>query len=143
VTGITGDSALYCVPAQHTIPLLVRWMLVLEDSDEERLYLAKGVPRDWLASGKPIGIELAPTRWGQVTFTLRADRQAKVLTGHIALDGERGPKEIHLKLRAPREFELSEVKVNRQATRLEGAHQDTVIIGVGKERRLEISARMA
>lgn len=52
VTGITGDSALYCVPAQQTIPLLVRWMLVLEDSDEDRLYLAKGIPRQWVASGK-------------------------------------------------------------------------------------------
>ena len=29
VTGITGDSGTYCVPAQQTIPLLVRWMLVL------------------------------------------------------------------------------------------------------------------
>ena len=37
VTGITGDSGTYCIPAQQTIPLLVRWMLVLEDSDEDRL----------------------------------------------------------------------------------------------------------
>ena len=54
VSGITGGTALFCVPAQQTIPLLVRWMLVLEDSDEERLYFGKGVPRDWVASGKPI-----------------------------------------------------------------------------------------
>lgn len=46
VSGITGGTALFCIPAQQTIPLLVRWMLVLEDSDEERLYFAKGVPRD-------------------------------------------------------------------------------------------------
>jgi hypothetical protein len=42
VTGITGASAPYCVPAQQTIPLLVCWMLVLEDSDEDRLHLAGG-----------------------------------------------------------------------------------------------------
>jgi hypothetical protein len=48
VTGIAGDPATYCVPAQQTIPLLVRWMLVLEDSDEDRLYLAKGLPREWV-----------------------------------------------------------------------------------------------
>jgi hypothetical protein len=39
-------------------------MLVLEDSDEERLYFAKGLPREWVASGKEIKIERAPTRWG-------------------------------------------------------------------------------
>src|SRR5262249_15524681 len=49
VSGITGGTAIFCVPAQQTIPLLVRWMLALEDSDEERLYLAKGLPRTWLA----------------------------------------------------------------------------------------------
>src|SRR5579862_4025725 len=38
VTGITGDMGIYCIPAQQTIPLLVRWMLVLEDSDEDALY---------------------------------------------------------------------------------------------------------
>ncbi len=52
VTGITGDSGTYCVPAQQTFPLLVRWMLVLEDSDDEILYFAKGVPREWVGSGK-------------------------------------------------------------------------------------------
>lgn len=42
ISGIDGDSALFCIPAQLTIPPLVRWMLVLEDSDEDRLYFAKG-----------------------------------------------------------------------------------------------------
>ena len=45
VTGITGDSALYCIPAQQTIPLIALWLLVLEDSDEDLLHLAKAVPR--------------------------------------------------------------------------------------------------
>ncbi len=42
VAGITGGTATFCIPAQQTIPLLVRWMLVLEDSDEDRLYLGAG-----------------------------------------------------------------------------------------------------
>jgi len=46
VCGITGGTALFCIPAQHTIPLLVRWMLVLEDSDDDRLYFGKAVPRE-------------------------------------------------------------------------------------------------
>ncbi len=33
VSGITGGGAIFCIPAQQTIPLLVRWMLVFEDND--------------------------------------------------------------------------------------------------------------
>ena len=47
VAGITGDTATFCIPAQQTIPLLVRWMLVLEDSDADRLYLGRALPREW------------------------------------------------------------------------------------------------
>ncbi|HEY7352540.1 MAG TPA: hypothetical protein VH596_07200 [Terriglobales bacterium] len=32
--------------------LLVRWMLVLEDSDKDRLYFGKELPREWVTSGK-------------------------------------------------------------------------------------------
>ena len=52
VAGITGDTATFCIPAQQTIPLLVRWMLALEDSDDDRLYLGRGLPRDWVASAR-------------------------------------------------------------------------------------------
>ncbi|HUA16842.1 MAG TPA: Tat pathway signal protein [Verrucomicrobiae bacterium] len=142
VTGITGDSALYCVPAQHTIPLLVRWMLVLEDSDDDRLYLAKGLPREWVGSGKPIAIEQAPTRWGPVTFQLATDRQAKIVAGQIELGGERPPREVHFKLRVPVELQLSEVKVNGTPSVLQGIHKDTIFINTGNERRFEVSARI-
>lgn len=143
VTGITGDSGTYCVPAQQTIPLLVRWMLVLEDSDEDRLYLAKGIPREWVGSGKPIGIEQAPTRWGRVTFTLAADQKTKIIAGEIDLQGETAPKEIHFKLRLPTQWQLSEVTVNGQPTSLQGAHNDTILIQTGKERKFEIAGRLA
>ncbi|CAL4869526.1 hypothetical protein MMA231_03818 (plasmid) [Asticcacaulis sp. MM231] len=56
VTGIDGDLPLYCIPAQLTIPKLVRWMLVFEASDSETLHLGKAIPRDWIASGDPIVI---------------------------------------------------------------------------------------
>jgi hypothetical protein len=128
VTGITGDSALYCVPAQQTIPLLVRWMLVLEDSDEDRLYLAKGVPRQWLASGKQIGIEHAPTRWGSVSFSLRLRPDAKTIVGHVELMGSKVPQELHFKLRLPPQLAIQRVTVNGQTARLGGLHNDTVMI---------------
>ncbi|HWB85832.1 MAG TPA: hypothetical protein VG675_16945 [Bryobacteraceae bacterium] len=80
VAGITGGTALFCIPAQLTIPLLVRWMYVLEDSDEDRLYLGKGLPRGWVGSGKEIRIEKAATRWGAVNFRMAANPRRRALS---------------------------------------------------------------
>lgn len=66
-------AADYCVPAQLTIPLMVRWMLVCEDPDAEMLWLCRAVPRRWLAPGNTIRVRNAPTRWGPVSFEVRAE----------------------------------------------------------------------
>lgn len=138
VTGITGDSGTYCVPAQQTIPLLVRWMLALEDSDEDILYLAKGVPREWVSSGKQIRIEQAPTRWGKVSFTLAAKPATKSIVGHVELIGANAPKEVHFKLRLPAQTSLDSVTVNGKSVTLGGVHKDTVIITTTKEKKFEV-----
>jgi hypothetical protein len=142
VTGITGDSGTYCVPAQQTIPLLVRWMLVLEDSDEDRLYLAKGVPREWFSSGEEILIERIPTRWGRVSFRLKADTAAKIVTGEVELSGEAVPREVHVKLRLPPQMPIESVTVNGRLATLQGIHRDTVIVRTGTERKLQVSGRL-
>ena len=138
VTGITGDSSLYCVPAQQTIPLLVRWMLVLEDSDKDILYLAKGLPRQWVGSGNPIRIENAPNRWGRVTFDLIAKPENHSVVGHVQLTGPRFPEEVHFKLRLPAEMALRSVAVNGLAASLSGVHNDTIVIEPGGKREFEI-----
>jgi len=143
VTGITGDAGTYCVPAQQTIPLLVRWMLVLEDSDEERLYLAKGLPRDWVASGKEIRIEQVPTRWGKVSFSLAAKPGAKSIVGQIELTGTRLPEEVHFKLRLPARTPLQSVTVNGQPATLRGVHKDTVIITTRNEKKFDVIGRLS
>jgi hypothetical protein len=142
VTGITGDSGTYCVPAQQTIPLLVRWMLVLDDSDEDRLYLAKGVPREWVVSGKEIRIEQAPTRWGKVGFSLVTKPSAKSLVGYVELSGARIPREVHFKLRLPAPTMLQNVTVNGQPTTLGGDHKDTLIIATNNGKRFEVVGQL-
>jgi hypothetical protein len=141
VTGITGDSATYCVPAQQTIPLLVRWMLVLEDSDEDKLYLAKGVPREWVVSGKEIRIEHAPTRWGRASFSLVAKPDAKSIVGQVELSGARVPEEVHFKLRLPLQSQLQTVTINGKPATLAGVHLDTVIITTKNEKKFEVIGR--
>jgi hypothetical protein len=127
VAGIDGDNALFCIPAQLTIPLLVRWMLVLEDSDEERLYLGKGLPREWVASGEEIRIEAAPTRWGRVGFAMKADPAKQAVQANVRLARAASPEEVQVKVRLPKKNALKAVTVNGENARFGGPHGDTVI----------------
>jgi len=143
LSGITGDSGTYCVPAQQTIPLLVRWMLVLEDSDEDILYLAKGLPREWVDSGKPIQIQNAPTRWGRVSFSLLTKNENKSVVANVELTETTLPRELHFKLRLPSRISLQQITVNGKSAALGGLHHDTVVIATGNKKQFEIIGQMA
>ena len=140
VSGITGDGAIFCVPAQQTVPQLVRWMLVLEDSDEDRLYLGKGLPRAWVASGKEIRIERAATRWGAVNFTMQADPEAKRVRATVELARDGAPGELQVKFRLPAEHALQGVSVNGKSATLGGTHRDTAIFSTGQSRKFDLVA---
>jgi hypothetical protein len=142
VSGITGGTATFCIPAQQTIPIMVRWMLVLEDSDEERLYFAKGVPCAWVVSGQPVRISEAPTRWGRVNFTMAAQPATRSIVATVDLAQPGTPKEIQVKLRVPARAPLKTVTVNGRPATLGGLHKDTVIIQTGNERRFEVIGRL-
>jgi len=141
VSDINGGNALFCIPAQQTIPLLVRWMLVLEDSDEDLLYLGKGIPRTWLVSGKPIRIENAPTRWGRVSLELQAEPSGRGIAGKILLAAAGKPSQIQLKLRLPLQSALSRVTVNGHDVKIAGKRNDTVLISTGQQKQFDIRAQ--
>jgi hypothetical protein len=143
VAGINGGTALFCIPAQQTIPLLVRWMLVLEDSDEDRLYLAKGLPRDWVASGKEIRIDQAPTRWGRVNFSLVTRPELKTVVARVELARAGEPKELQVKLRLPARNQIRSVSVNGSSAKLDGLRQDTILIDTGRERVFEVAGQIS
>jgi hypothetical protein len=118
-------------------------MLVLEDSDEDILYLAKGVPREWVGSGEQIRIEQAPTRWGKVSFTLVARPSAKSIVGQVELMGSMAPKEVHFKLRLPMQMSLQSVTVNGRPAALGGLHKDTAIITAQNDKKFEVVGRFS
>jgi hypothetical protein len=138
VSGITGGRAIFCVPAQQTIPILVKWALVLDDPDEERIYFAKAVPRVWLASGKPIRISQAPTRWGRASLDMIYRPAAKTVSATVELARAGSPREIQVKLRMPKQTPVRTVTVNGRPATLGGPHNDTVIIATGAEKHFEI-----
>ena len=138
VAGLGPGKPTFCIPAQQTIPCLVRWMLAIEDHDEDRLYLAKGVPRSWVASGQPIGIDQAPTRWGRVSLNLVHRPQSKSVVATVELARAGAPKELHVKLRMPLANAVKTATVNGKPAAIGGAHNDTVIVQTGSERRFEV-----
>jgi hypothetical protein len=100
--------------------------------------LGKGLPREWVASGKEIRIAEAPTRFGRVSFAMAADRAAKKVNAKIDLGRAGGVKEIHLKLRMPAANAVQRVTVNGRAVELSGGSRDTVIFPTGGESRFEV-----
>jgi hypothetical protein len=113
-------------------------MLVLEDSDEEKLYLAKGVPCEWVASGKEIRIDRAATRWGRISFKVVARPATKSIAASVELARPGLPKEVHVRLRLPAQNKLLRVRVNGRAANLSGPRNDTVVIQTRNESRFEV-----
>jgi hypothetical protein len=138
VSGITGGTAIFCIPAQLTIPLLVRWMLVFEDSDADRLYIAKALPRDWVASGREIAINAAPTRWGHVDYRLTA-KGPNQLVATVTLQGNKtAPAELHVKFRLPSDKSIQSITANGKPVETTGSHKDTAAIKTGGAKHFEV-----
>ncbi len=139
VCDITGGLPLFCMPAQMTIPLLVRWMLAFEENDAERLHLARALPRAWLASGRPISISGAPTRWGGVDLTLRSDPAERRVVGHVTLHGPGRPCETLLRLRAPKAWGSPTARVNGVPRPMSGPATDTLSLDSAKLSEFQIA----
>lgn len=141
VSGVTGGGALFCIPAQQTIPLLVRWMLVFEDSDKDQLHFGRAIPRDWIAAGKPIAIAQAPTRYGRVSYRLEMRGDMLVATVALPASGKL-PKELHVTFRAPRGKSVESVTVNGKAGMSGGTHRDAAVIVPNGVRHFEVAAKL-
>lgn len=78
------DSASgYAAPSQTVVPTLIKWMMLFEEPLKKQLWIAKGMPREWLLHGKPaVSLNGSPTRYGRISFSLQAvsanDLQANI-----------------------------------------------------------------
>lgn len=116
--GGAGDSTPFATPAAMTIPILMRLALVLEDPDDEVLYLGRGVPIAWLATGKEIRIQQAPTRWGKVDFSIQLVTQGRKtqLKAVVAFAGDSPPAKLVVKIRLQGNQTIGAVSVNGKTT---------------------------
>jgi hypothetical protein len=140
VSGITGGMPLFCIPAQLTIPKLVRWMLAFEDDDG--LHLLRAVPRDWIGSGREVGIKGAPTRWGRIDVSARLDRERNVVTGDVMLHGAAPPR-TSLRLRLPPGLKIVAARVNGRLVQPDAADRETLTLSGAADGRYAITARLA
>jgi hypothetical protein len=116
-------------------------MLVFEDNDNDRLHFGRALPRDWIASGKPIAIEQAPTRYGHVSYRLETRGDELVATVALPPTGKL-PKELHVTFRAPRGKSVASVTVNGKVGTLGGTHRDAAVIVPSGARRFEVVAKL-
>ena len=141
VSGITGGGAIFCIPAQQTIPLLVRWMLVYEDDDRDHLHFGRALPREWVGSGKPIAIAGAPTRWGRVDYRLESHGRSTMLANVVFAGKTKLPEELHVTFRLPVGRKVTSAMVNGRATTVSEARRDTVVFSPGTARKFEVLVR--
>jgi hypothetical protein len=140
VSGITGGMPLFCIPAQLTIPCLVRWMLAFDD--DAGLHLLRAVPRDWIGSGETVAIDGAPTPWGRADVSVRYDPARRTVRGTVALHG-RTPPLTTLRLRLPTGLRIAFARVNGRAVVPGGREGDTLTLADGPDGRFEIVVRVA
>jgi hypothetical protein len=81
-TQCSGDRQHLWTPV--AVVRAIRDMLVLENSDG--LNLALGTAREWLSSGKPVGISGACTYFGTVSWQMRYDPAESTVTGEATFD---------------------------------------------------------
>ena len=93
----TGDRQHLWTPV--AVVRALRDMLVMEHGDG--LDLALGTQREWLASGKPVGIAAAPTHFGPVSYQMHYDAAGSRVTGEVTFSDRSPPAWAVLHIRLP------------------------------------------
>lgn len=97
---------------------MLRSMLILEERkdnlDTGVIDLARGTPRAWLADGKKIVVERAPTDYGTISFAMQSKVREGIISVHIEAPRRKRYRAMHLYLRHPGSLPLKHVLVNGQ-----------------------------
>jgi hypothetical protein len=125
-------ASAYCSPSQLVMPLMVRWLLAFEDPRENSLWLAKGMPRDWLR--KTVSVQRIPTKWGRVAYRLEPHGNAIVATIDLP---EQSVPTLMLRLRHPDGRKLKQVSIGKP---IDG---ETVELPANTRRQIKLVARFA
>jgi hypothetical protein len=91
---------------------LYRNILLNELHDEHTLFVGQAIPRAWLADGKRVEVERAPTYFGPVHFQIESAADQGRLMARVELLSDRRPGTLLVRLRHPERKPLRSVTVN-------------------------------
>jgi hypothetical protein len=129
---ISGDRQHLWTPL--AVVRFLRDALVMEE--DNRLHLARGTARGWLAQGKHVGMKDAATWYGDVSYRIDSDVKHGTLRAQVDLAA---PHELVLHLRHPARATMRAVKVNGKPWTDFDPQRETVHLPAG-ERVLRIEA---
>lgn len=118
--GPSGGRQMYLPPnsaANASYQQQLRYLLVQDydtlrdDGRADALRLMFATPRRWLADGKEIRVQRAPTQFGEVSFTVRSQLKDGRVTAELKLP-ERTPSKSFLRLRLPDGWRVSGAEAN-------------------------------
>jgi len=129
----------YCAPAQLIVPTLTKWMLVFDDPLEPETWLAKAVPRHWLADGLNVRVNGAPTRWGPVSYEFSSAVSSGTVRATVDLP-ERRQGLVKLRLRVPGRRVLTGVEIDGRPSDAFDPVHEFIAIGPHLSGRVEAIA---
>ena len=128
--GKQGDGSGYCAPSQTLLPTLMKWMLVFEDPRSRTLWLARAVPRVWLAGGgKRVAVSDSPTRYGRISYSIEPQSNGNgTMRANITLPAafKVPPGGLKLRLRSPAGQKLSSATVGGKPWLTINATEETI-----------------
>jgi hypothetical protein len=89
--------------------------MLIHERDDGALVLGLAAPRAWLADGKKIEVERAPTYYGNLSMTIESSAAAGRISAFIQMP-DRKPRELLVRLRHPDGKKLQSVTVNGRST---------------------------
>lgn len=113
-TKTSGDRQHLWTPV--AVVRALRDMLVMESGDG--LNLGLGTAREWLASGKPVGIAGACTHFGPVSYQMQFDATKSQVSGEVTFTGESMASWSVLHIRLPGGLRVKSVDAQSRATLL-------------------------
>lgn len=132
-----GEHLPYCLPAQVTIPILTKWMLVFEDPLSSVLWLAKATPRSWLEDGKCIKVQNATTRWGLVSYQIMSQLDKGEIKAKITLPKNMA-SEVVIRLRVPENHHIQSVQINGKRWKVFDPQAETISLPLNISNPLDL-----
>lgn len=115
----------------------VRDALVMEQPDG--LHLGLATARSWLAQGQKVGVQSAPTHFGEVSYEIESDVDHGAIRASVTPPGRQQSANILLHLRHPTRARLTRVTVNGVETSAFDAARETIELS-GKGERFRVEA---